>query len=411
MTYESKPKILYTTTDTSPQSGAFHSLLYMSKEIKKWGFESLLVLPEEDKKNGTSSARAATPDHTLRLPKPRRGQPLNYYLQFAHHNSRSILALAKILRKEQVALVHLNEIFDLYGAVAAKLAQVPCVWHIRAELSAMGMLQPLLPRIVLTLANAVIAVSDSVDEHVFRQQRMHSNKVSVIHNPGPNLQLFHPDIDGAAVREEFGIAPDGHLVVLVAKLGERKGHEILIRAAPQVLASFPNCHFLLVGGELAGTHHQEYCTRVKELPRELGVEEKVTFTGYRHDVPQIMAAADIVTHCSTYPDPFPGVVLQGMAVGRPVIAPDLGGPKEQIEHDVSGILVKPGDPAALAETICTLLANEEKRSSLGKAAASHVRSKFAPELFFQKLSAMYDSLIYPNSGILIRTKTSQGNMP
>jgi L-malate glycosyltransferase len=394
MNNAARPKILYTTADASPQSGAFNSLLYMSKEIQKRGYESLLVLPETYGKHQQGSNGYAA-IYTLQLPRPKRGQTPGYYLQFVLQNSRSIIALANIVRQEQVAIVHVNEILDLYGVIAARLAQVPCVCHVRAELSSMMILQSLLPRSVAALASAIIVVSKSVDEHMFRQQGIDTKKVSLIYNPGPNVSAFHPGIDGSAVRQEFGISADSSLVVLVAKLGERKGHEILIRAAPHVLERFPNTHFMLVGGELEGAHHAEYARQIRELPCQLGVQEKVIFTGYRADVPQIMAAADVVTHCSTYPDPFPGVVLQGMSVGKPVIAPDLGGPKEQIENHVSGLLVDAGNPAALAVGICTLLSDEKQRASLGKAAAGRVRSTFTDEAFFEKLSVLYESLLAP----------------
>ena len=215
----------------------------------------------------------------------------------------------------------------------------------------------------------------------------------MIHDPGPDPSKFHPGVDGISVRKEFGLDQDTFLVTLVAKLADRKGHETLIRAIPQVLAAFPDTYFMIVGGGLDGDHHREYARGLKSLPRELGVGEKVIFTGFRSDIPQIMAASDIITHCSTYPDPFPGVVLQGMALGKPVIASNLGGPREQIKDQVSGLLVEPGNPTALAEAICSLLEDEEKRASLGKAAASRAKSTFTSDLYFQKLSNLYERLI------------------
>ncbi|MGH3059202.1 MAG: glycosyltransferase family 4 protein, partial [Gaiellaceae bacterium] len=178
-----------------------------------------------------------------------------------------------------------------------------------------------------------------------------------------------------------------------AKLGRRKGHEVLIRAAPQVIASFPTARFLLVGGTLEGAHHRSYAEELRQLPAKLGVERSVTFLGYRRDVAAIMAAADVVTHCSTYPDPFPGVVLQGMAMAKPVVASDLGGPREQIEDHVSGVLVRPDDPSALADAICALLEAPEWRASLGREAAFRVRSLFSTDSFYRQLSEIYRRLI------------------
>ena len=119
----------------------------------------------------------------------------------------------------------------------------------------------------------------------------------------------------------------------------------------------------------------------------------MTFLGYRRDVPAIMAAADVVTHCSTYPDPFPEVVLQGMAMGKAVVASDLGGPREQIEDHVSGVLVPPDDPSALADAISALLQAPERRASLGGEAALRVPSLFGAESFYRRLSEIYRRLI------------------
>ena len=107
-----------------------------------------------------------------------------------------------------------------------------------------------------------------------------------------------------------------------------------------------------------------------------------------------MAAADVITHCATHPDPFPGVVLQGMALGKAVIASDLGGAREQIEDGVSGALVPPGDPSALAEVICSLLKDPDERASLGQAAARRVTSDFTSESFYRQLSHVYRRLIH-----------------
>jgi glycosyltransferase involved in cell wall biosynthesis len=228
---------------------------------------------------------------------------------------------------------------------------------------------------------------------MFQWTGIDRSRVSVIYDPGLDFSEFHPDVDGTSVRKEFGLGEDDFLVTLVAKLAERKGHETLIRAAPKVLASLPNTYFLLVGGELPGDHHEEYARYLKSLPRSLGVVDRVIFTGFRPDVPEVMAASDIIVHCSVYPDPFPGVVLQGMAVGKSVIASDIGGPREQIEDRVSGVLVEPGNSTALGQAVCSLLHDEKKREALGKAAVERVQALFGAESYSKKISNLYESVI------------------
>ncbi|HZD79840.1 MAG TPA: glycosyltransferase, partial [Actinomycetota bacterium] len=360
------PTILYTSADPDTHGGAFRWLVQMTTEIGDRGFGSVLALSR-----GTGSAGAGTriPTHLLSLPRPRRGRAPLQYAGDVVQTIRSARALARIIRREGVALVHANEILDVYAGLAARLAGVPCVWHVRADISSWpAPLRRTLPRVAAGLASRVVVVSGSVRQHVFIEQGVPTRKVSVIHDAGPDPRTFHPGVDGASVRAELGVPADGSLVVLVSKLVEPKGHEVLVRAVPRVLGSFPGTRFLIVGGEMEGEHHRRYAERLRRLPAQLGVAEAVTFAGYRDDVPQVMAAADLIAHCSTHPDPFPGVVLQGMALGRPVIATDLGGATEQIEDGLSGVLVPPGDPLALGEAITSLLKDPDRRASLGAAA-------------------------------------------
>ena len=386
------PRILYTTADASPQSGAFRSLLEMSSEIQRRGYESLVVLREEARIEPMVSAMPDT--YRLRflpLPLLQRGRTVIQYASDAAKTAFSIARLVGIIRRERVALVHANEILDVYAAIAARLAGIPCVWHIRADFS---LLPPayawLFPRIAVGLSTEIVVVSSSTYENVFVRRGIESRKVSVIHDPGPDATVFHPGVDGSAARKELAPDEDAGLVVLIAKLEEPKGHEVLIRAVPLILAEYPKTRFVIVGGQLDGAHHRRYAERIRRLPGEIGVGHAVTFPGYRPDVAQIMAAADVVTHCSTYPDPFPGVVLQGMALGKAVVASNLGGPREQIEDGLSGVLVRAGDPSSLARAICSLLGQPERRASVGVGAARRVNSAFSSEFFYRNLSQVYD---------------------
>jgi glycosyltransferase involved in cell wall biosynthesis len=386
-----RSRVLYTASSASPQSGAFRILLAMVRGIESEGFEALMALPAGKGPYSLLSPSEQDRSLFLDLPQAKTGQGIAYHTKYLLRNARSILQLSNIVRREDVSIVHPNEIFDLYAPLAAKMARVQCVWHIRADLSPWPIAQWFLPRIANLYADAILAVSQSVRYHAFEAQGIDASKVAVIYDPGPNPLEFHPSVDGSAVRDEFQLDRDAFLVTLVAKIARRKGHEVFIRAAPKVLAEFSNTSFMIVGGELGGRHHQLYAKELKALPQELGIADRTIFTGFRSDIPKIMSASDIVVHCSIYPDPFPGVVLQGMSVGKPVVASDLGGPREQIEHGISGLLVEPQNPSKLADAICTLLASRERRESLGNKAVRRVRSKFTSDLYFERLVNLYDS--------------------
>lgn len=391
-TTDAEPTVLYTSADADPQGGALRCLLDMSGEIEQWGFRSVLVL------SGRAAADVAgsgsDPTYRLPLPRPQRSRPLTAHVRDVIETMRSASRLAAIIRRERVAIVHVNEILDVYGGIAAAIAGVPCVWHVRADVSGWPfVLQASLPRLVGRLASEVIAVSNSVRDNVFAGHGVDRSRVTVIHDPGPDPGTFHPAVDGSAVRQELGIPDEAPVVSLVAKMVEPKGHEVLLRAVPTIVRSFPSARVVVVGGDLEGLHHRRYAERMRKLPAELGVAHAVTFTGYRADVARIMAAADVVVHCPTHPDPFPGVVLQGMALGKAVVASDIGGSREQIEPGRSGLLVSPADPAALASAVCRLLGQPDLRETLGRSAAEDVRRRFTAEEFYGRLSDCYTRLI------------------
>ena len=388
-----RPKILYATSDASPQSGAFRTLMAMSSRVADHGFDPFVAVPEGAASTGLLDQLDGSRIRFIPLFRPQRGRPFAEYGRDIFQLPGATARLVRMLREDRFDLVHVNEIVDAQVAVAARIAGVPCVWHIRADLSfAPSPVRTLLPRLVVALADEIVVVSRSVYEETFAPIGVRPDRVTVVPNAGPDPAVFRPDGREEEVRRELG-AGDGPLVVLVAKLGRRKGHDVLLKAAPAVLRAFPDAMFAIVGGELEGAHHARYAQQLRRLPARLGIEQHVVFTGYRTDVASIMGAADIVTHCSTFPDPFPGVVLQAMALGRAVIASNIGGPCEQIEPGVSGHLVPPDDPSALADAITSLLGNPETRGSLGAAARSRVRSVFGSEVFYERLFAVYDRVL------------------
>ncbi len=368
----------------------------MSEGIRQRGYEPLLLLSD-----GAHGAAASLPEapaevHFARLPRLRRTYSPWNAVRYLLDSIGATAQTVRVVREREPSLVHVNEIFDLYAGIAARLCGVPCVWHVRADLSSAPALRFVLPKIVRQLASAIVVVSDSVAEHVFGPQRGRGPELHVIRDPGPDPALFNPGIDARSARKELA-ANDCPLVVLVAKLTRPKGHEVLIRAAPHVLSRFPRARFALVGGEVEGRHHREYLAHLRTLCQELGVERAVAFLGYRHDIPQIMAAADVVVHCSIFPDPFPGVVLQAMALGKALIASDIGGPREQVVAGVSGLLVRPGEPSALASAICMLLADPQMRARLGAAAVERAR-EFSADSYFGRLCEVYDDLQWHGNG-------------
>lgn len=388
--------ILFTSSDASPQSGAALKLFSMAEKIEEKGYHSVLVLPEDDDMAGEMDLNVKVEVNWFDLPRVASGFHIKDYLNFFIRSAKSNSILLKLIKKKGVSLVHANEILDLYAALAAKLGGVPLVWHIRTEFSTWPRARFIFPRIANLLADRIIVVSNSVKYHMFESQGLSPDKIEVIYDQGPDFKRFNDTVSGKRVREEFNMSDKEKMITLVGKLIELKGHETFIRSIPLVIKEFPKIKFFLVGGDLKSEKHQRYAEFIWSLPSDLNVEDHVIFTGFRRDIPEIMAASDIIVHSSINPDPFPGVVLQGMAVGKPVIASDLGGPREQIVDRASGVLVEPGDHRVLANEIIALLSDKQLQTELGKNAYQRVREEFNDERFFSNLDRVYQELLREN---------------
>ena len=129
------------------------------------------------------------------------------------------------------------------------------------------------------------------------------------------------------------------------------------------------------------------------LAARLGVGDRVRFSGFRSDVENVYGAADVVCVPSTQPDPLPNAALEAAAAGCCVVAADHGGLPEILSDGVTGLLVSPGDPAALATALGRLCADPAARERLGGAAAADVRERFAPAALLERTQALYDDVI------------------
>lgn len=179
-------------------------------------------------------------------------------------------------------------------------------------------------------------------------------------------------------RLELGLVPDVPFVLLVARLERWKGVHVFLEAASSLLDAGQEVQFAVVGGRhpLDPGYEQE----LQDAIARSGHSRRMQLAGHQKNVPQWMCAADIVTHTSVKPEPFGIVVLEAMAMGKPVIATAHGGPTEVITHNHDGLLIQPDDASVLADTIRGVLDDGEGRTKLGAVAVT-TASAYTPERF------------------------------
>jgi glycosyltransferase involved in cell wall biosynthesis len=173
----------------------------------------------------------------------------------------------------------------------------------------------------------------------------------VVHNgiDAAPFDAVTPDEIGA-VRDELNL-PETGVVGVFSRLAEWKGQHVLLEA----LRDLPNVTALIVGDALF-PEDRAYADRLRRTIQDDGLGSRVRMTGFREDVPVLMHACDVIVHTSTAPEPFGRVIVEGMLAGRPVIATNIGGPAEVLNHGETGYLVPPGDAQTLADVLRTLTA-------------------------------------------------------
>jgi len=187
------------------------------------------------------------------------------------------------------------------------------------------------------------------------------------------------------LRAELGVDPEVPLVGIVARLAPIKRHEWFLEAAARVVQRYLDCQFLLVGD---GERRQE----LEGLVRQLGLDGRVRFLGWRRDLERIYADLDLVALTSAN-EGLPVSLIEGMAAGRPVVATRVGGVPDLVEDGVTGYLTPSGDPASVAEAVAMLLADPQRRQMMGQAGKERVYPTFGAERLLENIDRLYTDLL------------------
>jgi len=284
---------------------------------------------------------------------------------------RNAARLASVIRTEQVAIVHARSRAPAWSAWLASQrtgAHFVTTYH--------GAYSEDLPfkrryNAVMARGEIVIAASRFIAGLVIERHGIDPGKLRVIPR-GVDRTIFDPDAiapDRLARLVRDWHLPDGApTVVLPGRLTGWKGQTVLLDAIARMPRRDVVC--VLVGSD-QGRHR--YASELLRQAQKLGIGDRVRLVGECDDMPAALMLSDVVVHASTQPEAFGRVVIEAQAMARPVIAADLGGPVETVDHGVTGLRVPPGDPAALAIAIEHMFAlTEDQRRALGARARESV---------------------------------------
>lgn len=269
---------------------------------------------------------------------------------------------------------------ETLGRVASLLARVPrtVVWvHNCGTVAPRPRGRRLADRLLGPMTSAYYGLARGQVPYLVDDLGYARDRIRLVHNGvDPADYPFVPvDQRRAALAAELGIAPGDAVAGIVAAVRPEKDHATFLAAARIVLRTVPNARFLVVGRG----RYDEDLQRVEALARELGVAERVVFTGRRADVADIVALMDVFCLTSYTVECFPISLLEAMAVGRAAVCTAVGGVPDMIDEGVTGHVVAPRDPAALAERLVELLADPARAEKMGRAARERLEARFTLE--------------------------------
>ena len=294
--------------------------------------------------------------------------------------------VALIARRERVGLVVLNNdpVCNMGGLAAARVLGLPAVSFVRGTLW-----DSRLTRLLLRRVDFFVPVSRYVRDHL-AGFGVPGERMRVVRSIR-DWDRFDPGRLGQGARKDLGLAPGEVAVGMLGLLIPWKGHRVFVEAAARVLALRPEARFFVIGGEVEA--FRGYRGELERLVRDRGIEARFHFLGHRPDVPRVVAGLDIVVHASTEPEPLGLVIAEGMVMEKPVIATDMGGPRELIADGETGFLVEPGDPGVLAGAIVSLAGDPGLRRRVGRAARRWVLENLSREGETAKLVRIYEDVV------------------
>jgi glycosyltransferase involved in cell wall biosynthesis len=304
---------------------------------------------------------------------------------------RTAMQLVRLIRDQEIDILHTHLVHaGLAGILARRIlgSRIRLV-HTRHHSTAHYKLgesrfdyKSKIDGIIARQQDAVCAVSKTARDILIQIDRVRPERVQITH-PGIDIDRFRlrvTDDKGARIRAELGVNTDQPLLGVVAHLVPKKGHYYLLQAMPEVLAHFPEARLILVG-------RGEECAGLEESTRRLGLEKSVIFAGYRADVPDILAALDLLVQPSLE-EGLPVSIIEAMALAKPVVASAVSGIPEVVESGVTGLLVPPANPSTLAWAIIELLSNPEQRAEMGRLGEMRARECFT----ISRLARQYEAI-------------------
>jgi glycosyltransferase involved in cell wall biosynthesis len=389
-------KILYLQS-TSEISGTDITLLRTVELLDRRRFEPHIVLHREGPFT-EEYRRVGCQVHLL--PSMRQmtfHRGIGYFVRCILGYPFAVAQIVSLIRREKINLVHTNTIHNPYGFLAALLSGKPHLWHIRELVVQSPFFRSLERGVVRCFSTRFIVMDNAIAEMFLKRGGGLPANIAKLYD-GVDLEVFHPGVSGSRIRQELGIAEETPLIGMVGRLDPAKGPDLFIETAARVLKVRPDCRFWLCGGEVQG--HEGFGKALRQKVERQGIQNQVFFTGWRYrfrEIPEVYGALDICLTCPRYPEPYGLWCIEAMASGVPVVTFAQGGPAELCVGGETALFVSPGDTAAAAEAVLSLLRDPRQATRMGSAGRRRAEELFDRRRCVRELEELYETVFEETS--------------
>lgn len=360
---------------------------------RSWGGMEMYSLQtaEELVKSGLAVDLLCFPGSQLHLEAEKHGIR-THTLKFSNYFSPAVtIKLYGILKKEQYDIVHAEASKDLWLIVPAlKFSSLKTPLIFTKHVGSYIVKRDLLHKWIYNRVDRALAISGVIMKNLIDTTPLTEDKIILLYD-AIDVNKFNPEkYDKRKIRKEFNVGDNELLIGMNARFSPGKGHEEFLHSAKEITQQFQNIRFIAVGGPSKG--EDDYAEEIKNLASELGLDEKVIFTGFRNDVPEILASMDIFVFPS-HAEAFGLALVEAMSMKLPSVCSNTDGVLDiAVDHETS-LLFQKADYHDLTEKLSELIKNPDERVNYGNAARKRAVDVFSMELITSKLISIYQEQI------------------
>jgi len=386
-----KKRILYIESNTDGTiGGSYYSLLYLLEGLNKERYIPIVLFCEENILVPKFKRHAE--EVIIHNYDPFDANPFNTWKtipRFFKHVILKQFALWKILKRVEPDLVHLNNGYNYNHewVLACCLYRIPIIVHDR------GARPPatLQTRFFVRFMDAIIPVSDA-NKKIIEDGGLRPKRIKRIYNglDTEKLEKYKSPEIRNSIRNSLGIKDDEILIGMIGNIHYWKGQMVFAQAMNIIMKHHTNVLAVIIGKIPKGS--EEYERKIRAFIAENSLNDRFKFLGFREDIPQLHNAIDIFVHASIEPEPFGRVVLEAMAMEKPIVATNSGGTPEQITDGESGLLVPMGDYNAMASALEKYLRDMNAAKEIGKRAFSEIKERFSISKMVKTMESVYEEI-------------------